>query len=247
MGDQLPLEVSVAQAALLCFQGQGEIANPDQLFHRIGDQQVARHLRASLPYLLGAVSGAHARQMMRLQELRRALRRIDAQLEEIAATHAELDVRTVGLAAEALAAGLLHEEPSNVPTRLEALRSLVASPAPPGAPGLGAASQIDRLRAHRRELSQRLRRNREQRASLLALRGDRDAFALEPLPHGPNAPSQIPSPLRASTISTRGIARSRRRPTGRGRAEVASTKRGSREIAPQEPLTASWPGYRGAI
>lgn len=177
--DQQPLEVSVAQAALLCFQSQNEIANPEQLFHRTGDQQRARHLRASMPYLLGAVSGSHARQMARLQEVRRALRRVERQLVDIAVADTETDLRSAGLAADALAAGLLEDEQANLRDRIASLRSVAGAPAQLSGPGRTATAQLDRLRARRRPVSSELRRNREQRAALHTLRSDRDAFVFE--------------------------------------------------------------------
>jgi hypothetical protein len=45
----------VAQAVLLCLQGQNEITSKTRLFHRQEETHIEDDLRAALPYLLGAV------------------------------------------------------------------------------------------------------------------------------------------------------------------------------------------------
>ncbi|MFE2729243.1 hypothetical protein [Kitasatospora sp. NPDC059327] len=48
----------IRHAALLCFQGQSEIANKNLLFHRQGERATPAILRTTLPYLIGALPPA---------------------------------------------------------------------------------------------------------------------------------------------------------------------------------------------
>lgn len=63
-------EPDIGHAALLCLQGQTEIANKDLLFHRQSERGIATALRATLPYFLGAVPPAQARKDAQLTAAR---------------------------------------------------------------------------------------------------------------------------------------------------------------------------------
>ncbi len=89
------------------FQGQGEVANPDILFHHQNRDFQKQAIRDTFPYFLGAQSPDALRKREQLSELRRNIRRQEARLTEARSTR-ELGVgRAAGLIADARASGLL--------------------------------------------------------------------------------------------------------------------------------------------
>lgn len=101
------LAANLRHALYYCFQGQGEVANPDILFHHQNREFQAQAIRDTLPYFLGAQSPDALRQREELTELRRNIRRQTLRLEEARAAR-ELGVgRATGLLADARASGLL--------------------------------------------------------------------------------------------------------------------------------------------
>ncbi len=101
------LAANLRHALYYCFQGQGEVANPDILFHHQNREFQAQAIRDTLPYFLGAQSPDALRQREELSELRRNIRRQALRLEEARAAR-ELGVgRAAGLLADARASGLL--------------------------------------------------------------------------------------------------------------------------------------------
>jgi len=89
------------------FQGQGEVANPDLLFHHQNRDFQKQAIRDTFPYFLGAQNPDALRKRERLSELRRDIRRQEIRLAEARSTR-ELGVgRASGLIADARASGLL--------------------------------------------------------------------------------------------------------------------------------------------
>lgn len=102
-----PLEAHLGHASLLCFQGQDEIANRNQLFHRQTEQGMEQTLKDTLPYFLGAVPSDQALKRLQLREAKRELSRL---LGLVAASEAEAqsaDGQIQALVAEAVAVGLI--------------------------------------------------------------------------------------------------------------------------------------------
>lgn len=89
------------------FQGQGEVANPDLLFHHQNRDFQKQAIRDTFPYFLGAQGPDALRKREQLSELRRDIRRHEVHLAEARAGR-ELSVgRAAGLFADARASGLL--------------------------------------------------------------------------------------------------------------------------------------------
>lgn len=89
------------------FQGQGEVANPDLLFHHQNRDFQKQTIRDTFPYFLGAQNPDALRKREQLSEIRRDIRRQQARLTE-ARSARELGVgRAAGLIADARASGLL--------------------------------------------------------------------------------------------------------------------------------------------
>lgn len=102
-----PLEANLGHATLFCIQGQVEIANRNQLFHRQAEPGMEQAIRDTLPYFLGAVAPDQALRRLQLRDAKRELARVTAQIAaaEAEAQSAEGQVRA--LFAEAVAVGLV--------------------------------------------------------------------------------------------------------------------------------------------
>jgi hypothetical protein len=98
-------EVNLGHATWLCLQGQTEIANANQLFHRQGEQGIDQALKDTLPYFLGAVPNDQALKQARLRDARRNLQRAETALRAAERDAATLDVTLRSLLAEAQAVG----------------------------------------------------------------------------------------------------------------------------------------------
>lgn len=120
-----PLVANLRHSLYYCFQGQGEIANPDILFHRQNKEFQAQAIRDTLPYFLGAQGADTLQKRQLLTQLRRQLRRERRTLEEATSVRETSFGRAAALIAEARSAGLL--EPSEVPANIEAAVELLSS------------------------------------------------------------------------------------------------------------------------
>lgn len=164
-----PLEANLGHATLLCLQGQSEIANANQLFHRQGEPGIDQALRDTIPYFLGAVPRDQALKRARLRDARRTLQRAEAALRTAEEAAGTLDVQLLALFAEAQTVGLVDADESVDRVDRTALIATLqaARHAPePAVPDLPDAAEQDR----RRELE---RTRDELRAELLHLIDER--------------------------------------------------------------------------
>lgn len=156
------LEAGLKHSLYYCFQGQGEIANPEVLFHRQNREWQAQAIRDTLPYFLGAqgLDDLHRRQ--RLTANRRLLRSAEQLLSNAQAEEGEGLDRVSGLLVEAQDAGLSPQQVDGGPV-LDAqggralLRSILDRPFEPPAFG-DAGAEFD---AVGRELADQRERARE--------------------------------------------------------------------------------------
>lgn len=158
-----PLVANLRHSLYYCFQGQGEIANPDILFHRQNKEFQAQAIRDTLPYFLGA-QGAdtlHKRQL--LTHLRRQLRRERRTLEEATSVRETSSGRAAALISDARSAGLLEssEMPASKEVAIELLSGLLdptgsSTETEPEAIS-GRDSEVERLLEERRSLRANIR------------------------------------------------------------------------------------------
>lgn len=152
------LSASFVHSLFYCFQGQGEIANPDILFHRQNREWMPQTIRDTLPYFLGAQGADDLRRRQELVERRRELRRLNQRLRAAEAERtAGLD-RAGALLAESVDVGLLAERP-DVPDLAAArreLRRVLENPIAM-AQAVESGGEFDRLRDRRRQLSEHFR------------------------------------------------------------------------------------------
>ncbi|MEU9031906.1 DUF3732 domain-containing protein [Streptomyces sp. NPDC048383] len=104
--------VSVAQAALFCFQDQDEIAAKKTLFHRQTEPGIEQAIKDALPYFLGAAGPDQALRQYRLVEARRELRAAQRKLDTSLRQREALDTSGIALLRLAQGEGLLSEVPA---------------------------------------------------------------------------------------------------------------------------------------
>ena len=157
------LSASFVHSLIYCFQGQGEIANPDILFHRQNREWMPQTIRDTLPYFLGAQGADDLRQREELAERRRELRRLNQRLRAAQAERSAGLDRAGALIAESMDVGLLQERPEtpDLAVARDVLAGILQVPAA-GAENIEAGGEFDRLRSRRGELTAQSRDISEQ-------------------------------------------------------------------------------------
>lgn len=152
------LTASFAHSLYYCFQGQGEIANPEILFHRQNREWIPQTIRDTLPYFLGAQGADDLRKREELVERRRDLRRLSQRLRAAESERAAGLDRAGALLAESVDVGLLADRPeiTDLAAARVELRRIVDNPAAV-AEAVQSGTEFDRLRDRRRGLSDTVR------------------------------------------------------------------------------------------
>ncbi|MFD8821266.1 DUF3732 domain-containing protein [Streptomyces sp. NPDC059605] len=104
-------DVSIAHAALLCFQNQNEIADKTALFHRQTETGMAQTLKDTLPYFLGAAGPEQSLRRHHLGEATRAQRRAQRKYDDALRQQAATDAGGLALVRLAENEGLLTDVP----------------------------------------------------------------------------------------------------------------------------------------
>jgi hypothetical protein len=161
------LAASFVHSLIYCFQGQGEIANPEILFHRQNREWMPQTIRDTLPYFLGAQGADDLRKREELVERRRELRRLTQRLRAAEAERAAGLDRAGALLAESVDVGLLADRPEvpDLDAARQELRRIVDNPAAV-AEAIESGAEFDRLRDRRRQLSDQVRELGEQLRAL---------------------------------------------------------------------------------
>lgn len=121
---RLPLAANLRHSLYYCFQGQGEIANPDILFHRQNRDFQKQAIRDTLPYFLGAQGLDALRKREELSTLRRSIRKKAGDLQRLVDQQDQGMGRASGLLAEARSSGLI--EPHTMPIGMAEAHALLA-------------------------------------------------------------------------------------------------------------------------
>lgn len=154
------LAANLRHALYYCFQGQGEVANPELLFHHQNRDFQKQAIRDTFPYFLGAQSPDALRKREELSELRRNVRRETARLDEARAAR-DLGVgRAAGLISDARASGLLSAEtvPTDAGEAFELLTGVLNADAPPlTVDAVDGSAETENLITRRAELRATLR------------------------------------------------------------------------------------------
>lgn len=153
-----PLSASFVHSLYYCFQGQGEIANPDILFHRQNREWIPQTIRDTLPFFLGAQGADDLLKREQLTERRRELRRLQQRLRAAEAERTAGLERAGTLLTEALDVGLLVDmpEPANLREARELLRIVLENPFST-TQAVVVGGQFERLRHRRARINEEIR------------------------------------------------------------------------------------------
>jgi len=153
------LSATFVHSLYYCFQGQGEIANPDILFHRQNREWIPQAIRDTLPFFLGAQGVEDLRRREQFAERRRDLRRLQQRLRAAEAERTAGLERAGSLVTEAVDVGLLAAQPelADLNAARDVLRQVIDIPlVQVDGTELG-GGQFERLRHRRNEINDGLR------------------------------------------------------------------------------------------
>lgn len=157
------LSASFVHSLIYCFQGQGEIANPDILFHRQNREWMPQTIRDTLPYFLGAQGAEELQRREELADRRRELRRLNQRLRAGQAERSAGLDRAGALIAESVDVGLLADRPEIADlTEARALLTRILDNPIAVREAIEAGGEFDRLRGRRGELTAEIRDIAEQ-------------------------------------------------------------------------------------
>jgi hypothetical protein len=155
------LSASFVHSLYYCFQGQGEIANPDILFHGQNREWIPQTIRDTLPYFLGAQGADDLRRREELTQRRRDLRRLQQRVRAAESERSAGLDRAGSLIAEARDVGLVASDaqPADLGQARQLLRTILDTR---NAPTLDIGGEFERLRGRRGEINNELRDTAEQ-------------------------------------------------------------------------------------
>lgn len=176
----VPPAAQLNQALFYCFQGQGEIANPDILFHRQNREWRPQAIRTTLPYFLGAQGPEDLRRREELAAKRREFRLLQTRVRAAQSErHAGLD-RAGALVVEARNAGMANENlaPETIDDARVELRRILDTPVAE-LPGPTDADEFDRLRDVKLRLTSEVRQINERIRGLERFAAASESHGLE--------------------------------------------------------------------
>jgi predicted DNA-binding ArsR family transcriptional regulator len=111
-----PAEPSLKHALYYNFQKQSTIANEKVLFHRQDEQFIGNYIRLTAPYFIGAIPEDQIAKKVVLAELKRQLRQVELEIQEVQSVIGKGTSRGLALLNEAEALDLLDvpDEPSDL-------------------------------------------------------------------------------------------------------------------------------------
>ncbi|MER5984656.1 DUF3732 domain-containing protein [Streptomyces sp. NPDC001787] len=164
------VEAHLGHAALLCLQRQSEIADPNFLFHRQGEQGMAQTLKDTIPYFLGAVPRDQALRRAQLSAAKRDLKTAETAYRRAQETAQLAGAALSALWREAYALSMVAtpEEPER-PTAVAELQAAIAPAESVSAPTTGrqSATRTNQLLQTRDNLRNQLRAVASEREILL--------------------------------------------------------------------------------
>jgi len=172
------LSANVRHALAFCLQPQDEIIRREQLFHGTADGYVAQALKDTLPYFLGAVDDEYVRKCEELRRIRRQVRALERQLQEMTAV-SEGATKATSLLSQARDVGLSETVTETWEDAVAALRIVAKTPIAALGDGQLAGREFSRLAEERDTLLDEQRTLRDEIAAVQAFERDEKGFSRE--------------------------------------------------------------------
>ncbi len=157
-------EVTVDHTKFYLFQPENYIKNQDALFYRQIEEGLAKHIRTTLPYILGAVEDESLQLSIELRQKQRDLLQLKRTLSESEVATIERATRGKSLLSEAVQVGMIDE--SQVPTdaagMLRLIRQIIADWKPDEVSSQSISNQLPALRQKETEIRRLIQEQQEQ-------------------------------------------------------------------------------------
>lgn len=173
------LSATVRHALALCFQSQDEIIRRQQLFHGAADNFLARALKDTLPYFIGAVDDEYVRKREKLRQLREQLRICERQLTELKSLCGDGISTAAALLAQARDAGLVSVVVTTWDDTVAILREIAKTPVVFGDAQFPDGQEYTRLSEERTQLLEEYKNVRNKIATARAFQLDEKGFSRE--------------------------------------------------------------------
>lgn len=179
-----PLSANIKHAKFLCFQQQSEIISNRYLFHKQGEPFIPQAIKDTLPYFMGAVTENHVVKMERLRDLRQKLKRLERRLSESESILGDGISRASSLLSEAKDFGLFSEEqPDKWEGCIKVLQRIQSKPFDPEKEMELEGDAFKQLQIERDQLTQNLRRLKDELAASKTLITEKQDFSHESKEH----------------------------------------------------------------
>ena len=180
-----PLAANFRHALLFCLQQQDEVISKKHLFHGQSDSFVRQAIKDAFPYFLGAVPSDHVKKLAELRQLVRDLRSLERKLAEYEGIRGRGISKAQALLSEAQDIGLFRNNnlPDTWESAVESLRIVQRQPTEPEEELAREDDAFERLQRERSEMSEELRRAKDQLATAKALVVDKQSYSQEATEH----------------------------------------------------------------
>ncbi|ODS31884.1 MAG: hypothetical protein SCARUB_02998 [Candidatus Scalindua rubra] len=179
-----PLSANIKHAKFFCFQQQSEIISNRYLFHKQGEPFIPQAIKDTLPYFMGAVTENHVAKMERLRDLRHKLKGLERRLSESESILGDGISRAHSLLSEAKDFGLFSEtQPDKWEDCIKILQRIQNKPFEPEKEIEIEGDAFKQLQIERDQLTQNLRRLKDELAAAKTLITEKQDFSHESKEH----------------------------------------------------------------
>jgi hypothetical protein len=179
-----PLSANIKHAKFFCFQQQSEIISNRYLFHKQGEPFIPQAIKDTLPYFMGAVTENHVVKMEHLRDLRQKLKKLERRLSESESILGDGISRANSLLSEAKDFGLFSEvQPDKWENSIKALQSIQSKPFETDKEIEIEGDAFKQLQIERDQLTQNLRRLKNELAAAKTLITEKQDFSHESKEH----------------------------------------------------------------
>lgn len=157
-------EVNANHTKFYLFQPEDYIKNKHALFYRQIEEGLSKHIRTTLPFILGAVEDESLSLAIELREKQRELAKTKRALSEAEESTIERANRAQALLNEAVQVGLVDDSriPNDVASSVTMIREIIANWKPDAAPIIESDVRIPSLRQQETEVQQLIYEKQDQ-------------------------------------------------------------------------------------